>query len=141
MLRLLISFIFIIFCFDTLSSEWICDKQKSYAEGSDFFSCGSGIAKSEEKSCKNALKSAHDEFTYICENSYHCKGKEKIVKPGKIKVIKKNGVYRCLREFKYKVLDIKKEGKIYNKKSRVPSSLDRKITEEELSKKIKNLSL
>ena len=42
-----------------------------------------------------------------------------------------------IREFKYKVLDIKKEGKIYNKKSRVPSSLDRKITEEELQKKIK----
>ena len=83
---LLITYIITFSCFDVFSSEWICDKQKSYAEGSEFYSCGSGIAKNEEKACKKALQSAHEEFMYICENSYHCKGKEKIVKPGKIKV-------------------------------------------------------
>ena len=136
---LLITYIITFSCFDVFSSEWICDKQKSYAEGSEFYSCGSGVAQNEEKACKKALQSAHEEFMYICENSYHCKGKEKIVKPGKIKVTKKNGVYRCLREFKYKILDIKKEGISYNKKNRLPSSEDRKVTEEELQKKIKEL--
>ena len=65
-----------------------CDKQKSYAEGDTFYSCGSGSGKTEEEACKEALKSAHDEFTYICENSF-LQRKRKIVKPGKIKVIEK----------------------------------------------------
>ncbi len=137
MYRYLANFLFLTFCFDSFSNEWICDKQKSYAEGNNFYSCGSGIAKSEEEACKKALQSAHDEFMYICENSYHCKGKEKIVKPGKIKVKEKNGVYRCLREIKFKILDIEKKEKI--KKRRIPASTDRKITEEEVQRKLREL--
>jgi hypothetical protein len=92
---------------ETMSSEWFCDTEKSFAEGNVFFSCGLGIAKTREEACKKAIKSAHDEFKYICDNSYHCKGREKIVKPNKIKVTIKNGLFECLRAFEYKILNIK----------------------------------
>lgn len=139
MFHTIIPFLLLIFASSAISSEWICDKQKSYAEGSEFYSCGSGIAKNEEEACKKALQSAHDEFMYICENSYHCKGKEKIVKPGKTKVTEKSGVYRCLREIKYKILDIQKESKAYDNKKRGPAAEERKVTEEEVQKKLKEL--
>ena len=139
MLHFLTTFVLLFFCFNASSSVWICDKQKSYAEGSEFYSCGSGIAKSEEEACKKALQSAHDEFMYICENSYHCKGREKIVKPGKTKLTEKNGIYRCLREIKYKILDIQKEEKTYVNKKRAPSAEEKKVTEEEVQKKLREL--
>ena len=84
-------FLFNLIFFSSLhGAEWFCDKEKSFAEGNKFYSCGLGTGKTQEMACKKALRSAHDEFKYTCENSYHCKGREKIVKPGKIKVSQKN---------------------------------------------------
>ncbi|MDC0255590.1 hypothetical protein OAK75_11880 [Bacteriovoracales bacterium] len=128
-MKLFFLFNFIFFS-NLQGAEWFCDKQKSFAEGNKFYSCGLGTANTQEVACKKALKSAHDEFEYTCENSYHCKGREKIVKPGRTKVTSKNGVFTCLRAVEYKILDIKKSDKE-----------DLELTESQIRDKIRELEL
>ena len=50
-----------------------------------------------------------------------------------------NGVFRCLRGFEYKILQIKNNKAKGNNIQRVPSSLNRKVTEEQLQRKLKEL--
>lgn len=83
---------------------WLCSSQASQIQGSSILACGVGEGSSESIARRNALLSAKEEFSGLCDANSECSLHRHSAVPGRTTCESNVGHWKCYRLVTYTVV-------------------------------------